>query len=136
MSDSPSKETSRTKTFEDSPQDSIAEVVRRRNLSCLTEDFAATGVFCDEVDHSFRLHDLVHTNDVRMAQQLHDLDLAKNFLQVVVAQLRFVDDFNRHLKRGQNVDDDDNNIVITVDEEAIPRNIISWNRLFIHRRRE
>ena len=41
---------------------------------------------------------LVESNDVRMAEHFHDLNLAQNLVEVTLRQLRFVDDFNRNLK--------------------------------------
>lgn len=63
----------------------------------VVEDLAARRVLHDQIERLLGLYDLEELDDVRMVQTLHDLDLAEEFLQRALVQLRLVDDLDGDL---------------------------------------
>lgn len=67
----------------------------------MIEDFSTRRIFCHQVNHLLCLHHLIQSDYVRMAQPFHYVHLSKDLCQILLVQLRLVDDFDGHLRTNR-----------------------------------
>ena len=90
----------------------------RKQFYQIIKNVSFAGKLGDDVDHGLGLHDLVQSNDGRVKEASHDLDLPRNLPQVVRIQVVLVHDLDRDLRPGQTVNAEPNDRKVSLPEEA------------------